>query len=501
MDANSCNDCECKNITRLLDKLMQIIELRSNNNCHSECNCRKNQNNNRDRCNATRTCCDCFYDCDFGYNDDPVSNNIDINATDFDIIIYGKVNGNTIDAAYYKRTDKPPYPRPLNSVEYNNGTVSISGLGMPAYYFVNGKINGKPMNAVANSNEYNVEEIYVQYDNDDKTVIKVTFKIPHTRRIDSKFTFQLNFKEDTEPSNFYAIPYSCRNPEVTSFKSLLENSFDTSINNAHITRTKYTLTLTNVHVYGLWDTGYDDVKDNLRSIRLHNDIQGIDISDNVTLPDDSIGDFAFINCRNLLAIILPEGLTHIGDAAFANCMNLLFIISPSVTHIGDAAFANCTSLLIAAFIKMQSGRMQRFVPSRAADTEIENEEQSLETLRIELLEALQQEIRKELQQEIQQEIQEEPTRAQVDLMLLEQYFGVISNTLECIGELAFANCTSLIRVILPRAPLQGIGDAAFANCTWLLRVMLTYTPNRCKHIFFNCPLLQHFSFTASARFF
>lgn len=54
---------------------------------------------------------------------------------------------------------------------------------------------------------------------------------------------------------------------------------------------------------------------------------------------------AFSWCKNLTAITLPAGLTHIGDNAFSFCMNLTAITLPvSLTHIGDSAFMCCKNL-------------------------------------------------------------------------------------------------------------------------------------------------------------
>ena len=59
----------------------------------------------------------------------------------------------------------------------------------------------------------------------------------------------------------------------------------------------------------------------------------------------SINFQAFIDCSNLTAITIPEGVTEIVDGAFANCTSLTSISIPeSVTRIGEGVFRNCESL-------------------------------------------------------------------------------------------------------------------------------------------------------------
>ena len=56
----------------------------------------------------------------------------------------------------------------------------------------------------------------------------------------------------------------------------------------------------------------------------------------------AIGDYAFVDCKTLTEITLPEGVTTIGEEAFGYCLNLTEITLPdSVKAIGDLAFRNC----------------------------------------------------------------------------------------------------------------------------------------------------------------
>lgn len=58
-----------------------------------------------------------------------------------------------------------------------------------------------------------------------------------------------------------------------------------------------------------------------------------------------IADSAFVDCRNIVKVILPETIISIGNEAFTGCASLESIYIPDgVEKIGDYAFAKCTSL-------------------------------------------------------------------------------------------------------------------------------------------------------------
>ncbi|MBQ9557422.1 MAG: leucine-rich repeat protein [Clostridia bacterium] len=68
---------------------------------------------------------------------------------------------------------------------------------------------------------------------------------------------------------------------------------------------------------------------------------------NVTIPDSvtSIGDSAFEDCTGLTSVTIPASVTSIGDYAFYRCIGLTRITIPDgVKNIGDAAFFGCSSL-------------------------------------------------------------------------------------------------------------------------------------------------------------
>lgn len=51
----------------------------------------------------------------------------------------------------------------------------------------------------------------------------------------------------------------------------------------------------------------------------------------INLPQglESIGDYAFLGCKNLTSVVIPEGVKYLGGTAFAQCSNLTSITIPS----------------------------------------------------------------------------------------------------------------------------------------------------------------------------
>ena len=67
----------------------------------------------------------------------------------------------------------------------------------------------------------------------------------------------------------------------------------------------------------------------------------------IVIPDSvsSIGDCAFEGCKSLCSLVIPDSVTSIGEGAFYDCKSLISIVIPdSVTSIGRGAFSGCTSL-------------------------------------------------------------------------------------------------------------------------------------------------------------
>ncbi|WP_278540148.1 leucine-rich repeat domain-containing protein, partial [Prevotella histicola] len=67
----------------------------------------------------------------------------------------------------------------------------------------------------------------------------------------------------------------------------------------------------------------------------------------VTIPNSvtGIGDYTFEYCRALTSVTIPNSVTKIRDLAFAGCSALTSVTIPnSVTEIGDRAFSGCINI-------------------------------------------------------------------------------------------------------------------------------------------------------------
>lgn len=58
-----------------------------------------------------------------------------------------------------------------------------------------------------------------------------------------------------------------------------------------------------------------------------------------------IGSNAFLNCKSVKSVKIPEGVDTIGESAFSGCENLIYVEMPNtITAIFGGAFWNCKSL-------------------------------------------------------------------------------------------------------------------------------------------------------------
>ena len=190
----------------------------------------------------------------------------------------------------------------------------------------------------------------------------------------------------------------------------------------------------------MWNNGYDDspFKDyEIRKATVKYGITSIGESaflgcrgmTELTLPNSvrSIGDGAFSGCSGLTELTLPNSVTSIGDCAFYGCSGLTELILPnSVRSIGDIAFTYCSGL---EKITVESGNScydSRDNCNSIIDTEF-------------------------------------------NTLIVGCKNSVIPNSVTSIGYYAFYGCSGLTELTLPDS-VASIGDGAFICCSDLSKI-------------------------------
>ena len=190
----------------------------------------------------------------------------------------------------------------------------------------------------------------------------------------------------------------------------------------------------------MWNNGYDDspFKDyEIRKATVKYGITSIGESaflgcrgmTELTLPNSvtSIGGNAFEGCSGLTEQTLPSSVTSIGDCAFYGCTGLTELILPnSVSSIGDIAFTYCSGL---EKITVESGNScydSRDNCNSIIDTEF-------------------------------------------NTLIVGCKNSVIPNSVTSIGYYAFYGCSGLTELTLPDS-VASIGDGAFICCSDLSKI-------------------------------
>lgn len=151
----------------------------------------------------------------------------------------------------------------------------------------------------------------------------------------------------------------------------------------------------------------------------------------------SIGKNAFMGCKKIINLTIPNSIINIGESAFANCYNISALTIPdSVQTIGFSSFINCSGLN-----SLKLSNSLKKIGDRAFFGCI-NLSKVIIPYGVE----------------------------EIGTWAFEECTGLssvtISDTVKTIGYSAFNNCTELKEIIIPES-VTYIGRDAFTNTLWL----------------------------------
>ena len=195
----------------------------------------------------------------------------------------------------------------------------------------------------------------------------------------------------------------------------------------------------------MWNNGYDDSPFKDYEIRKATVKYGI----------TSIGESAFLGCRGMTELTLPNSVTSIGGNAFEGCSGLTELILPnSVTSIGNAAFVDCsglTELILPNSVTSIGGNAFEGC-SGLTELTLPNGVRSIGDSAFSGCSGL------------------------TELTL--------PNGVRSIGDCAFYGCSGLTELILPNS-VRSIGDIAFTYCSGLEKITVE-SGNSCYDSRDNC---------------
>ena len=224
----------------------------------------------------------------------------------------------------------------------------------------------------------------------------------------------------------------------------------------------------------MWNNGYDDSPFKDYEIRKATVKYGI----------TSIGESAFLGCRGMTELTLPNSVTSIGGNAFEGCSGLTELILPnSVTSIGNAALFGCSSLteLILPNSVTSIGEYAFYYCSELTELILPNSVTSIGWYAFQGCTGL-------------TELTLPNSVTSIGGCAFEGCNGLteltLPNTLERIVASAFRGCSGLTELTLPNS-VWSIGEYAFQGCSGLTELTLPSSVTRIgKNAFSDCSGLE-----------
>lgn len=191
---------------------------------------------------------------------------------------------------------------------------------------------------------------------------------------------------------------------------------------------------------------------------------------NITLPESikTIGELAFSNCKKLESVNIPDGVTSIGANAFEYCESLTEIIIPDgVTTLGDYAFAECVNIAkITVPDSVTSPGIGVFSNCSALESAV-----------------------------LPDGIASIPEKMFSGCEKLAEI--KLPDTVTSIGNFAFAYCENLAEITLPEG-VKTIGEGAFENCAQFDSITIPDSVTSIgAYAFGNCPKIKSVTIPAT----
>ena len=213
--------------------------------------------------------------------------------------------------------------------------------------------------------------------------------------------------------------------------------------------------------------------------KYYSEINKVNISKGIT----SIGSYAFVNCKNLTNIIIPDSVISIGAYAFSQCIKLESInMHKNIAYIGAYCFIECTRLnniIIPKNVTSISSGMFYGCKNLKFVT-LHDHIESIGFLAFRFCTKL-------------TSINIPDSVKSIDSYAFENCTGLINinipNSVISMGSSTFRNCTSLKSVIIPNS-IKSIPDYTFYGCSNLTEITIPdnityighYTFYECKNL-------------------